>query len=276
MNNLGIFDDGYVYHILQKGQNKDQEFLKTQNFLNWVINDHPDLFSKSAKVKFINYGDTQLVYVIDDQGYKRTLLVGQPQVKLKTVKTEYENLLKLYQINPDLVVCPTNYFCNGQREAYLTPYIYQARCIASSHYGYGSYVLEPTYHFKKYSVDDAYMICKIIIANLISLYNTEQQLGIASCKIGGGDFILEKGYDQIPHTTQNTLNNIHLIAAREFIKCDSIEYINLLKIEFSQVTYYNDISLKDPNILINHKNRFAMSNEAIEDGIRLGLILKGN
>lgn len=67
---------------------------------------------------------------------------------------------------------------------------------------------------------------------------------------------------------------MHLIAARELISIDFNSYIHLLKNEFNQVTYYKKIEEKNPNILINHKNRISMTREAIEDGIQLGLKLK--
>lgn len=108
------------------------------------------------------------------------------------------------------------------------------------------------------------------------LYNQEENLGLASCKIGGGDFILEKEYDKEPRTIENTLKRMHLIAARELISIDFDSYIHLLEKEFAQTTYYKKIEDKNPNILINHKNRIPMSKKAIEDGIQLGLKLKNS
>ncbi len=271
---LGIPDNGYIYHKVSENQNRGDEFLKTEEFLNWVVVNHPGEFDDVFKINFINYGDTELVYVIDESGYKRTLLVGQPDVEFGTVKKEYENLNKLAKRNPNLVVCPTNYFSKGDREAFLTPYIHQARCIASSELGYGAYVPDPSYYFLVYSEDDEYTVCKAMIANLILLYNQDENLGLASCKIGGGDFILEKEYDSESHTIENTLKRMHLIAARELIKIDFNSYVHLLRNEFNRRTYYKKIKERDPNILINHKNRIPMSREAIEDGIQLGLKLK--
>lgn len=271
---LGIPDNGYIYHNVCEHQNQVDEFLKTEEFLKWVVENNPEDFGSTAKIKFINYGDTELVYVIDKDGYKRTLLVGQPNIAFGTVKKEYENLNKLAKINPSLVVCPTNYFSNMHREAYLTPYIYQARCIASSELGYGVYVPNPSYRFVAFNSEDTYTICKAMIANLILLHNQDENLGLAACKIGGGDFILEKEYDEESHTIENTLKRMHLIAARELVSLDLNSYIHLLKNEFNQKTYYSKISERDSNIIVNHKNRIPMSRDAIEDGIQLGLKLK--
>lgn len=270
---LGIPDNGYIYHKVNEYQNREEEFLRTEEFLKWIIANHPEKFN-DANINFINYGDTELVYVIDESGYKRTLLVGQPNMKFGTVKKEYENLKMLAKVNPNLIVCPTDYFSNGCREAFLTPYIYQARCIASSESGYGVYAPDPIYGFIKYNDEDTYTICKAMIANLILLYNQGENLGLAACKIGGGDFILEKEYDEETHTIENTLKRMYLIAARELISIDFNSYINLLKSEFNQITYYKKIEERNPNILINHKNRISMSKEAIEDGIQLGLKLR--
>lgn len=126
-----------------------------------------------------------------------------------------------------------------------------------------------------YNTEDTYTICKTMIANLILLYNQDENLGLASCKIGGGDFILEKEYDKEPHTIENTMKRMHLIVARELISIDFKSYIQLLKNEFNQITYYKKMKEKNPNnILINQKNRIPMPKEAIEDGIQLGLKLK--
>lgn len=272
--NLGIPDSGYFYHFTDDNQERSVEFQKTEEFLKWLIDKHPSEFDDNAKIKFINYGDTELVYVVDEPENKRTLLVGQPNTKFGTVKIEYDNLQKLYKQNSSLIVCPTIYFANKDREAYITPYFNQARCIASQEIGWGAYIPEPSYHFKKYSEEDEYVICTAIIANLITLYNEKEKLGLASCKIGGGDFILEKEWDSELHTMDNTLNRMHLIAARELISIELADYIGLLRDEFSKRTYYKKVSEKDPNILINLKNREPMKRVAIEDGITLGLKLR--
>lgn len=272
--NLGIPSDGYIYHITSDEQERSIEFNKTEKFLEWLLDNHPDKFNDNAKIQFINYGDTELVYVVDELDTKRTLLVGQPNTKFGTVKIEFDNLQKLYQYNPSEVVCPTIYFSHDDREAYVTPYFNQARCIASQEIGWGAYIPDSIYHFKKYSEEDEYVVCTAIVANLIRMYNQDEKLGIASCKIGGGDFILEKEWDIEQHTMENTLNRMHLIAARELISIELSDYIGLLRDEFSKRTYYKNIAEKDPNILINLKNREPMKRVAIEDGIALGLKLR--
>lgn len=272
--NLGIPDSSYFYHLVNEKQERNIETNKTEIFLDWLLDNYPGEFTGDTKFKFINYGDTELVYVVDDFDFKKTLLVGQPNTRFGTVKIEYDNLQKLYKQNPSLVVCPTKYFTNKDREAYLTPYFHQARCIATQEIGWGAYIPDPSYHFKRYSEEDEYVVCVAIIANLLTLYNEQEKLGLASCKIGGGDFILEKEWDKELHTIDNTLYRMHLIAARELINIEFWDYVNLIKDEFTKRTYYQDISKKDPNILVNVKNRELMKKEAIEDGVALGLKLR--
>lgn len=272
-DNLGINSNGYMYHIIDNTQSRRLEHEKTNEFLNDLIKNNPKYFNNS-QIEFINYGDTELVYVVDENGYKRTLLVGQPCTSFGEVKTEYDNLIKLHNENPDLVICPIAYFYNDDREAYLTPYIYQARCIASQDIGYGSYIPDPYYRFEKYNEDDEYIITSVMVANLVKLYNTQEKLALASCKIGGEDFILEKEYDKEPHTIENALKRMHLIAARKLIKIEFKDYLNLLRTELVKRTYYNNIVEKDPNIIINLKNRIPIKEEAVENGITLGLKLR--
>lgn len=85
---------------------------------------------------------------------------------------------------------------------------------------------------------------------------------------------MEKEFDTIPHTEENALKHMKLIAARKLINIELKEYIKLLKYEFQRRTYYRTLSEKDPSIIINLKNRVSMTTEAINDGINLGLTLR--
>lgn len=271
---LGIPDSDYNYHILSEGQDRFAEMMKTENYLCDLQQNYPEIIKPESKIEFINYGDTELVYVISSNEDKQTLLVGQPSTELGTVKLEYDNLLYLAKKHPKLVVAPTAYIASYGREGYLTPYIYQARCIASYDQSYGAYIPEPYYRFEPYNQEDEYLISQAIIANLIRLYDADKKLALAACKIGGGDFIMEKDYDNEPHTIETTLDRMHLIAARKLINIELKDYIELIKKEFQQRTYYKTQQEKDPSILINVKNRVPMSEESINEGIKLGLKLR--
>ena len=270
-NSIGMNDNHAIYHKINRNQSLVQETKKSITFIKRILN---ELGLKECNVEFINYGDTELVYVIKNgNNIKSTLLLSQPWLEKDVLKKEYNNLLTLKNICPKLVISPTQYFEWNNREAYLTPYYYQARCIATD-YNYGVYIPEPYYRFESFSSEDSYLISKIIVASLIKLFDEKNNLGLASCKIGGGDFILEKGFDNLPHTETNAINNIHLTAARNLINIDLKEYIKLLRKELVQRTYYNSEEYRDKSILINLKNRAPMSIEAIEDGIDLGLKLR--
>lgn len=273
---LGIPESDYDYHMLLPNQRRREEVIKTEDFLCDLKFNRSDLVKPNSTIEFINYGDTELVYVIKNDSEKETLLVGQPTNTLGIVKTEYENLRHLAKKHPSIVVAPRAYVTDSVREAYITPYIYQARCIASQNIGYGAYIPEPYYRFERYSKDDAYLITKAIIATLIRLYDEEHKLALAECRIGGGDFILEKEFDNVIHSEENILKHLRLIAARKLITIELKEYFEILKHEFTKRTYYHYLSDKDPNILVNVKNRIPMEKEAIEDGITLGLKLRRN
>ena len=65
-----------------------------------------------------------------------------------------------------------------------------------------------------------------------------------------------------------------LIAAREMVQMSFDDYLQQLLTEFSERTYYRNIEDREPNILINHKNRIPMTFEEIGEGIELGKSLR--
>ena len=270
---LGIINNGSTYHKINSNQDLTVEYIKTLDFLKSLHGLDCVYMDANTKIMFINYGDTELVYVIDDGENKYTLLVSQPNLEFGKVHEEYWNLIDLGKLS-DKVVVPLEYISNGTREAFVTPYIYQARCIASYGKDYGSYIPEPSYRFEPFTEDGRYIVNKCMIANLVRLYNDKEKLALASVKVGGGDFILDKSTDTIGLSEENILDNMYLIAARKLIEIDFKDYLKLIREEFAKITYYKSIDMKDKSILINDKNRVPMTKEEIEDGIKLGLYLK--
>lgn len=137
---LGIPGDGYEYQKVSDYQDIYKEYIKTIDFFQGTFNyelytQAPDIFSDNYNIKFINYGDTELVYVLANGIKKWTILLGQPMTQKGTVKKEYDILNSLAINHPDLIVKPNYYFSNQDRECYITPYIHQARCIASQNKG---------------------------------------------------------------------------------------------------------------------------------------------
>lgn len=50
-----------------------------------------------------------------------------------------------------------------------------------------------------------------MIAMLIKFFDDKNNLGIGSCRLGGGDFVLEKGYEDEQITYENILKRMKLI-----------------------------------------------------------------
>lgn len=271
-DNMGINDNGLIYHKVFPNQDIYQEFLKTQATLLSIFNS--EIFGKEVDIQFINYGDTQLVYVVTIGSVKYAVLVGQPITKFGTIKKEFDNLRFLSIKNGENIVTPTNYFALGFREFYIAPYIEQARCIANQKIGWGLYIPEPEYRFEKLDSDDRFVVNSSMIALLIKMFNSEKNLGIASCKIGGGDFILEKEWSNEKVSHENTLKRMKLIAARELISIGLNEYIDLIRSEFSKATRNIDGRVNDDSIKINLKSHVPMSKDEIEYGIELGKQLR--
>lgn len=182
--NIGIGNMHTGYIEVNENQNVFDQHTKIMEFLR----KYKEYYSKNNNVaiedlnlEFINYGKTQLVYVLTEKNGKRvTILVKQPVVKFGDVKEEMVNLLELKKKDNN-VVAPIDYFTLDDQELYVTPYINQARCIAS--YGtWGMYIPEPIYRFESFTNEQESIVNTCMIAKLISLYDHEKQEGICSCK----------------------------------------------------------------------------------------------
>ncbi|MBR2301010.1 MAG: hypothetical protein IKA41_03560, partial [Bacteroidaceae bacterium] len=58
------------------------------------------------------------------------------------------------------------------------------------------YIPEPFYRFEGFTREQEQVVNSCMIAKLVSLYDFEKGQGIASCKLGGGDFMLPKGWEK--------------------------------------------------------------------------------
>ncbi len=271
INNMGIGLMCGAYIFAKENQDIWEEYAKILKMLNCYVENHAKQNGKTAEdysLEFINYGRTQLVYVLTDKinGEKITLLAKQPVVEFGKVKQEAKNLIELNK-KDKTVVAPVDYFAFEEQEMYVTPYFNQARCIASDACGWGMYVPEPFYRFEKFTREQERVVNVCMIAKLISLYNPIKQEGISACKLGGGDFMLPKNWENMPPRVDLTYRNLYLIAAREKVKCSLNEYIELIRKEFSRVT----IKENQSSLVVNHRGRFEMKGEDIETGINLGL-----
>lgn len=263
---IGIINPYYIE--TNELQEKAYELKKIDKFLNKYIGFYAEnngLNADDITLDFINYGKTELVYVLTEpSGKKVTVLTKQPAVEFGKVKQEADYLTQLKQVDEN-VVAPIDYYKFGDQELYVTPYINQARCIASD-YTWGMYVPEPYYRFENFTKEQEQVVNTCMIAKLVSLYDFNKQEGISKCKIGGGDFMLPKGWENDTPTIENTLNSLYLIAAREKINCTFDDYLNIIRDEFSRETIKED----QESLKINLRGRVAMDINDIENGIELG------
>lgn len=263
---IGFVHPGYIE--VNSIQRKDDEYIKIIDFLNQYKEYYSEQYKISIdelKLKFINYGKTELVYVLEEKdSIRKTLLVKQPAVPFGTVRKELDNLTELYKIDQQ-VVKPIDYFSYGEQELYVTPYIHQARCVAS-YDSWGMYVPEPYYRFVPFNKKQESIVTTCMIAKLVSFYNFFKEEGICQCKLGGGDFMLKKGWENNEATIDNTLNSLFFIAARDTVKCSFSNYLNMIRNEFSKST----INENQDNLIINLRGRVPISKDEIENGIELG------
>lgn len=269
--NMGIGSMHSMYIETRENQDKEEEYNKILMFLQKYLENYSvknDVPVSDLKLDFINYGKTELVYVLTcKDGQKFTLLVKQPAVICGEVYQEMMNLLELKEKDQN-VVAPIDYFQLGDQELYVTPYINQARCIASDN-KWGMYIPEPFYRFEPFNFEQEKIVTTCMIAKLVSFYDFDKQEGISCCKLGGGDFMLPKGWENETPTIENTLNQLYFIAARKKVKCSFEEYLQLIRNEFSRAT----INENQSKLIINLRGRVPMTVSSIEAGIKLGKFL---
>ena len=257
---IELFSPAYIE--VNGEQDINEEFEKIKRFLALYM----DVSEEALMIEFINYGSTELVFVVTYlDGRRVTLLVKQPAVSYGKVKEEADNLTELNKRDKN-VIAPIEYFANSGQELYATPYIMQARCVASFNGAWGMYVPEPYYRFEPFTSEQASVVNRCMIAKLVSLYDQDKEEGIACCKLGGGDFMLPRGWESKPATIEETLEQIYLIAAREKIKCTFEEYLQIIRDEFSRATIDEDQS----NLIMNLRARAPIDISDIEAGIELG------
>lgn len=262
---IGVMSHFYIMDNPFTDKIKSYESL--YNFINAYKDEYMkdnDLSIDNVNIKFINYGFTELVYLLEDTKNNKeyTLLVKQPEVPYGLVKREYDNLINLSK-KESCVVAPIHYYSDEKHELYVTPYISHARCIANDE-RWGMYIPEPYYRFKSFTDEEETIVNSCMIAKLVSMYDFESKQGIASCRIGAGDFMLKQGWENKELTVSNTLDSLCLTALRNKVNCEFDEYINLIRKEFGVPTY------GDLDIVINRQNRLGMKKDDINKGIELG------
>lgn len=269
---LGISNFGPWYIEMLPEQDLLEELTNMDNFIKSIIyNKSIDIFnSDNIDIQFINYGKTQLVYVVTvDNSMQYTLLVSQPATKQGTGKNEFDNLNRLNQLDSKIVIKPIQYFEKDNEELYITQYYHQARCIGVNTVEWGVWVPEPLYHFDSFNDNNRAIINSTMIAMLIKLYDEENNKGISKCRLDGGDFMLLKGYENEELTFDNITDHLKLIAARELTSISLDEYIDRIRKELSNKE-------EKEQIIVGKKLRKSFTDEEIEIGIKKGLSLRNN
>ena len=276
---LGIdnYSDWYIRH--SESQNQEKEFIKVNSFIkNFCLNnDFEELKGSKISLQFINYGDTQLVFVVTvDNSKQYTLLVNQPKTRPGQALEEFNNLTTFNKLHPEIIIKPIKYYVNPenpQQELYMTPYYYQARCVgvSSGEEGWGEWIPEPEYHYRIFSEKEGKIIKKCMVAMMVKFYDGKNKSVIAGYSLDGDDFMLKKGYENEELNEENIIKNFVFIAARKVIKIEFDEYINRIKKELK-----NDFGDNDEKIILKKKLRAPFTEEDIEEGIKYGMKLRKN
>lgn len=278
-DSLGIPNYGMHYLKMPSERNSVEdtleEFMGIHNFINQVASSNtvPEFQGKQKRLQFINYGSTQLVYVLTiDENRQYTFLVNQPATQFGTGKREFENLQMLSKNNRDNVIAPLYYFKDQNsknRELYVTPYYYQSRCIGVQDKEWGMWIPEPKYLFYDFKAQDRKVINASMVALLVKLYDDKGKKGLSEVRLDGGDFMIEKGFEDYNINFENVLKRMKLIAARKLEPMELDEYISRIRQELSgKVTDNREIKV------IGKMLRRPLELDEIEDGIKLGLILR--
>ena len=274
LESLGIEDYGEwcIRHLPE--QNVTEEFKKVNDFISEFISktDMEELNGKK-NIKFINYGDTQLVFVVTINEEKQyTLVLNQPKTEAGQGLEEYNNLINLNKNHPDIVIKPLKYYVspsNPQQELYITPYYFKARCVGVNEKDWGVWIPEPEYHFKDFNQNERKIINKCMIALVVKLYDEKNQKGISEWRFDGGDFMLLKGFEKEEINEENILKKLLMISARKLITIELNEYVDKMKIELK-----NGLKEENEKIIIEKNLRCPFSEEEIEEGIKFGMNLR--
>ncbi len=279
-DSLGIPNYGIHYFKMPQDKNSIEdalnEFIEIHSFINQVVSSNtvPEFQGKQKRLQFINYGSTQLVYVLTvDEKRQYTFLVNQPSTPFGVGKREFENLKMLSRVNKDNVIIPLYYFKGKnndyERELYVTPYYYQSRCIGVEDKEWGIWIPEPKYFFHNFEEQDRRVINASMIALLIKLYDDKGKKGLSDIRLDGGDFMLEKGFENYDINFENILKKMKLIAARNLVQMELHEYTDRLKTELSG-NVRDDEELK----ILGKKLKAPLKPDEIESGIKLGYHLR--
>ena len=220
-----------------------------------------------VNLAFMNYGNTQLVYLASAGKDKFAVLINQPHTPLGVVKDEFENLRALRRIDERFVVNPL-VFVSGRKghELYVSEYIDNALCIAYFN-AHGVFNPLPVYHFEKFTEDMNSAVDSAMIAMLVRYHSHGRGLG--KTESSGNDFMLTRDFRM--GDTSTVLPNMRLIAARGWIHSSLDEYLKVLREEFLIGTRRGE---NDSRMRVNCKSSSPMTSKDIHRGIDIGMELR--
>jgi len=232
--------------------------------------------NSDVNLSFMNYGDTQLVYLATIANRMRfATLINQPQTPLGVVKKEFENLHRLVEIDPRFIVKPHAFNRVGKHELYASEYIDKALCIAHLNRGnnpHGVYDPVPYYHFENFPPQMIDRVNASMVSLLVNYYDEAKKRGLAKTQTSGNDFILTRDFNM--DSPDTVFPNIKIIAARDTIDATFNEYLDMIRYEFTLDTLRSDEEVKSGRIKINHHSKTPMTPEQIEEGIKIGMELR--
>ncbi len=229
--------------------------------------------SDRLQLSFMNYGNTELVYLLNINKQKYTLLINPPHMDKTVIKNQFQNLRRLHNNDSRFIVNAHSFFENEKYAMYLTEYIDNALCVGNEEPNVlGVWNPLPHYHFEEFNRETSDLVNISRIAHIVNLYDDLNQIGISKTQISGNDFMLTQNTDF--QDLQSIIDNTRIIGARDSISIPFEHYIELLREEFQVATSRTDIDVLEGRLKINHHSKMPISKDIINEGIEQGYMLR--
>jgi|GEM_PF-1106293 hypothetical protein len=241
----------------------------------------------TARISFFQHGRDHLIFLItlgDDteQNSKCFVVsVSQPRSEQGSTKEEFDNLQRLFAIDPRFVVEPFAFYSWRGYGLFASEYINRGHCVFSRmkldederFYPWG--VLSPGeryFSFQEFNAETAQAVKAAMIALLVAYYDAERGQGLAQTHFSGDDYILTQDFRHDDPKT--VLPNLRLAAARGWIQVSLDDYLALLRREFRIGVRYYMPEVVNGELSVNHRAELPLSEREIETGIQLGLKIR--
>ncbi len=131
------------------------------------------------------------------------------------------------------------------------------------------WIPEPKYRFYNFKPQDKKVINASMVALLIKLYDCKEKRGLTEVRLDGGDFMIEKGFENYDINFENVLKRMKLTAIRKLESMELDKYISRIRQELSGKVPDNQ-EMK----IIGKKLKCPLRLDEIEEGIKLGINLR--